>query len=316
MGGGGGGWGWGWPGGIGNPYGGYMQGAADITTANAQYQLTTQQAKIVQEQARREQLDTQKANLKQMDWERAQWLKQIDPETQHQKELERALRRSMNFPPNIEIWNATALNAILKDLQLANRQGVLAPSVPLDQSWLPHVNLTTGVTSLTGVGMLKNMTKFNWPVVLRRDTYAEERKKIEELTRKAVEQAPMGEVDAGLLDSLNEAIGTFSANLEADIRNLTPSQYIQGNRYLTEMRDSLKVLQDPNVANYFNKKWAAKGNTVNELAVNMTTQGLTFAPAASGDEPTYSALYNAMATYVTRLRQMGWTGLASSGGSR
>ena len=46
-----------------------------------------------------------------------------------------------------------------------------------------------------------------------------------------------------------------------------------------------------------------EGNTVAELVANMTGQGLRFAPAASGDEPSYTALHRAMVTYVFRLKQ-------------
>ncbi len=88
-------------------------------------------------------------------------------------------------------------------------------------------------------------------------------------------------------------------------QDMTPTQIVQSTRYLHELKDSLKVLQDPNVANYFNNKWQARGSTVAELVANMTSQGLRFAPAAAGDEPSYTSLHRAMVTYEDRLRQGG-----------
>src|SRR5436305_14754065 len=41
-----------------NPYGGYLNGAAALTTANAQYQLTIQQARLLREQSRQAALET------------------------------------------------------------------------------------------------------------------------------------------------------------------------------------------------------------------------------------------------------------------
>jgi hypothetical protein len=302
----GGGWGGGWGGGLGfgqNPFQGYMQGAADITVANAQYQLTIQQAKIVQEQARREAIATRRAVLQEQEYELNDWRRRTDPEIQKQKDLERALRRSLNDPPSSEIWAGTALNALLKDIQSAQTASVTAPPVPLDPEWLPHINLTTGVTT-AGVGMLKDLGRFHWPQVLRKKTFEKERTQIEELTRRAVAMAPSGNIDADLIDKVSDAVGDLETRIDVEVPNLTPTQIVQATRYAHELKDSLKVLQDPNVANYFNNKWKAQGNTVDELVSYMTGQGLHFAGAASGDEPTYTALHRAMVTYVSRLKQL------------
>ena len=76
-------------------------------------------------------------------------------------------------------------------------------------------------------------------------------------------------------------------------------------RYLRELNQSMKVLQDPNVSNYFTGKYQATGNTVAELVQNMVGRGLTFAPAAPGDEPYYTAALHAMlVSYDFALRQL------------
>jgi hypothetical protein len=299
-----GGYGYGGGGGYGRGLGGYLNGAANLTVANAQYQLTTQQAKIVREQARREAIETRRATMQEQEYERDEWLRRTDPETQHQKDLERALRRSLNDPPSSEIWAGTALNAILKDVQNAQSTGTQGPPVLLDPEWLPHINLTTGVTT-AGVGMLKDLSRFNWPLPLRRTPFQKERTQIEEMTRQAVAQAPAGNIDADLLDKIDGAIGDLEERIRVMAPDMTPTQVIQASRYAHELKDSMKVLQDPNVANYFNNKWKAQGNTVDELVANMTRQGLRFAPAASSDEPAYTALHRALVTYEYRLRQGG-----------
>jgi hypothetical protein len=286
------------------PQQGYLQGAADLTVANAQYQLTTQQARIVREQANREAILTRRATMEQQQYEREGWLQRIDPETARQKDLERALRRSMNDPPLVEIWSGDALNAIFKDLKNAQSAGARAPPVFLDPEVLARVNLTTGVTT-AGAGMLRDLTKFNWPLILRRAPYSEERQKVEGLTRAAVDQASSGNIDADLLDKLHDAVAAMEERFKGTAREITPTQYIQGMRYLRELRGSLRVLQDPNASNYLSGKWRAQGATVADLVHNMSSQGLQFAPAASGDEPSYTALHRALVTYAYRLRQMG-----------
>ena len=61
----------GYYGGVTTPAQGYMNGAANVTVANAQYQLTTQQARIVQQQANREMLATRRAANDERDYETA-----------------------------------------------------------------------------------------------------------------------------------------------------------------------------------------------------------------------------------------------------
>jgi hypothetical protein len=304
----GGGWypGWGW--GLGGPgtnaYYGYLQGAADLTVANAQYQLTIQQARIVREQANREAIATRRATLQQRQYEREEWLKNYDPEVVRQRDSEWNLRRSLNDPPSAEIWSGDALNSLLKDIQKGEAFGVRVPPVPLDSEVLQRINLTTGTTT-AGVGMLKDLTRFNWPLPLRRGAFKKEREQIEEMARTAVDQAMSSNIDADLLDKLNEAVESLVERVKGSAPDMTPTQYVQVTRYLRELKDSLKVLQDPNVANYFNSRYRAQGDTVLALVQNMSTRGLRFAPAASGDEPSYTALHRALVTYDYRLHMAG-----------
>jgi hypothetical protein len=299
----GGGYPFGWGGGLGmGRYGGYMQGAANLTVANAQYNLTTQQARIVRQQANREQLLTNRATMEERQYESDQWQQRHDPDTVRQQDQERTLQRSLHNPPETEIWSGVALNAALKDIQNATSNGVSAPPVPLDSGTLARINLTDG-TNYNGVGMLKNLNKFDWPLVCRKEAFANDRQQIEEMSRKAVGQVMSNSLDPDLLDKLNDAVGTMKNDVDTAAPNMTPTQYIQASRYLGEVKQSLKVLQDPNVGNYFNKKWTAQGTTVNELVQNMTGQGLKFAPAAPGEEAAYTSLHSSMVTYIDRLRQ-------------
>jgi hypothetical protein len=82
-------WGWGW--GASNPYEGYLNGAANVTLANAQYQMITQQARLVREQANQSHLDTRRKTIEQRQWELAQM---PDPEEERQRDMYRALNRA------------------------------------------------------------------------------------------------------------------------------------------------------------------------------------------------------------------------------
>jgi hypothetical protein len=46
---------------------------------------------------------------------------------------------------------------------------------------------------------------------------------------------------------------------------MTPSENIRAPRFFNEPRASLLMLNDPNVANLINGRWAPRGSTVGEL---------------------------------------------------
>src|SRR5262249_13455342 len=85
--------------------------------------------------------------------------------------------------------------------------------------------------------------------------------------------------------------------LTENVRVLPTSQYIEAKRFLNNFDDAIKALQEENVANYINKDWKEKVTSVAKLVDHMRKRGLRFAPAVSGDEAAYQALYNGLAAY-------------------
>jgi hypothetical protein len=74
----------------------YLQGAAEITRANAEYQAMIQDARMTREEANRSHLATRRAYIEQSEWERDRL---PDPEKVRQEELLRALDRARATPP-------------------------------------------------------------------------------------------------------------------------------------------------------------------------------------------------------------------------
>jgi hypothetical protein len=284
-------WGWGW--GASNPYEGYLNGAANVTLANAQYQMITQQARLVREQANQSHLDTRRKTMEQRAYELAM---RPDPEEERQKDLYRALNRARNNPPAVEIWSGDALNGLLTAIQSAQSRGIKGPLVSLPPDLVRHVNVTPGVTR-GSTGLLKGGGNLPWPFVLRQPTFDSERAAITKPLTEAVRQAHSGEVNVTTLNDLDAALKQFQANVDARIADLTPDQYVQAARFLRELRGSFNVLKQSDVAKYFSPQRTAQGNTVAELVAHMTANGLRFAPAVSGDEPYYTVLHRALVTY-------------------
>ena len=291
------GWGTQW---MQNPYEGYLNGAANVTTANAQYQLTIQQAKLAREEARRSALQTRRAAIQERQYELSLM---PDAEQIRQQQMMKSLQRSRNNPPAVEIWAGTALNDLLRAIQSSHTRGVTGPDVPLSSGVLKHINMTAGTTR-GGVGLLRNDGKLTWPYVLRQAKFDEQRKRMDELLPQAVKAAHAGPVGVELLDDLNATQKQLERTLDARVADLTPSEFIQGSRYLRELKDSLKVLQQSDVARYFRTEWTPQGSTVAELIRQMTREGLRFAPAVSGDESYYTSLHRSLVDYDMGLSQL------------
>jgi hypothetical protein len=301
------GYGYGLGGGYsGNPYGGYLQGAANMTVANAQYQLTNQEARIVQQRADRDALKTRQATIEENEWERKNWLQRISPYVVRQKQIARDLRVALYDPPEMEIWSGEVLNTLLNDLKNAQSQGRTFPPVPLDPRVLANINVSTGDTYV-GAGMLRNLKTFDWPWILRQSAFDGMRQNVEKLLRTAVAQAKGGGIDITLLNQVTAAVAAAEdqvGNMAQD-GEITPTQYVDGMRYLREIKSSLQVLQTNDAANYFNGTYSAQGATVAQLVQNMMSQGLKFAPAPPGDESYYNSLYRSLVTEEYRLRATG-----------
>jgi hypothetical protein len=285
---------------IESPAAGYLSGVADVTTANGQYMVQTQQARLLQSQA-----DMSKLDLRRKIADQQRYLKSLEPtpEELRQKDIMDAINRARNNPPPAEIWSGKSLNALLTAIQREQRGNSLGPVVPLSPDVLRHINLTNGTTS-AGAGMLKDLRRIAWPLPLLDDSLKDARMRTENLARQAAEQAASGPIDPVLIRDFQKSINDMISATKAKVDDLTPTQYVQCMRFLREMNDSTKALQDPNVGSYFSERYRAAGNSVADLVRSMTDRGLTFAPAVSGDEPYYTALQGAMVSYDYGLRQL------------
>jgi hypothetical protein len=283
-----------------NPYQGYLNGTANVTMANARYQLTIQQARLLREQARRSALLTRRAALEESAYERAL---RPDPEQIREEQMRKSLERSRDNPPLVEIWSGAALNDLLRDIQSAGTDGINGHNVPLAPDILKHLNVTTG-TTYGGIGLLRDDGKLTWPYVLRQSTFKTQRKQLDELLPQAVKQAHSGPVGTALLKNIDSALKQLEGSLDAQVADLTPADFTTASRYLRELKESVQVLKQNDVAKYFSITRKPKGATVAELVQQMTREGLRFAPAVSGDEPYYTMLHRALVNYDLSVAQL------------
>jgi hypothetical protein len=281
-------------------YGGYLRGNADVINSSGNYLIQNQQANLVKQQVEQAKIDTRRKNFDEWQYEQAN-----TPTTEDLREKARMeqIRRSRFDPPVTEIWSAKALNDLFFDLRKLQGAGGYGPTVPLDPDMVKQLNVTPN-TNNANFGLLKDAGKFKWPLALKASTFNDGRQKIDQLAPQALQQARSGEVDADTLNSLISTVDGLEDQLKQNVANISANEYIASLRYLRQLEDSVKALQDPKVNNYVNGKWQAKGNNVAELVSNMSQDGLYFAPAVSGQQAAYVSVYRAMADYDTQLSSM------------
>jgi hypothetical protein len=281
------------------PSQGYLYGAASVIQAQGGFAKDIQQANIIKEQVKQAKLDTQRRMIEEWQWE-----KSIEPtlnQVQEKQWLE-GVRWARGNPPGAQIWNAQAPNILFTDIKMAEAAtGVRGPVVPLDPEVVKHINVTTGVqttASKGSLGMFKDGAKFDWPLALADDQFDRGRAEVEQFTTAAVKELMSnGKAAAKTLRGLNKSLAGLRADLKSQVAEMPAGDYTRSVRYINELMDAAKQMQEPNAGNYFNGQWRAEGNTVGELVDNMIKKGVRFAPATPGSESYYTSLYQSLRTY-------------------
>lgn len=282
-----------------DPYGGALRGTADLISAQGRGLLLREQANLVKEQVFREKLDNRRRAFDEWLYEREK-----TPSLQEIREgaQKLELRRSLNDPPQAEIWSAKALNDLLADIQkLSATDTKRLDSLPLDEEMLKRVNVTSGRPGNGNAGLLKHEGRLSWPLALNNESFKNDRDQVVSLLPDAIGQARNGKVDAGYLKELSAAVDRMSRQVTTNIRDLPPGQYMEAKRYLASLDEAVKLLSQPDAALYFTE-YMPKGKTVADLVRYMTDKGIKFAPAVAGDEAAYVALHRGFAAYVTAVR--------------
>jgi hypothetical protein len=289
-----------------SPYGGTLQGLASLTQAQGNYQIQIQTARLLREQARQANIDTAR---KQLQFEA--WYESMKMTAPKMREIEAAteLDRARKDPPAGEVWSGKSLNELLRSIRKAGRNNLKnGPQVDLSDVSLENVNLTD--QSGQGNASLLKAEKdgklaLHWPAAFENPTFAKTAERLTQSLSEAVAAIKKKEKPAETtLKDVRNDYKTLSDKVAetASTDELSPSQYIEAKRYLRQLDQAIKALSSgPKASKYFDD-WRAKGKTVAELVDHMMTNGLEFAPAASGDEAAYSALYQALRAYENGLQ--------------
>jgi hypothetical protein len=282
---------------IADPYGGYLAGAASAVSAQGQYLINTQQANLLKQQVQSATIANRRQAFDENLYENANTPTANDIRIQQQTD---ELQRALTNPPQTEIWSAKTLNDLLANAQQMEARGVEGPEVALNGQMLKDINVS--VNQQGNVGALKNAGKLQWPLALRKlyppDQSKALRDQIDQLTLTAKNQAAKGQVDAQVLTDLEQSIDKLTQLLKDRVDSTAFADYTAAKHFLKDLDQSVAVLKQPDAGKYVSGAYAARGSTVNELVNYMSQNGLKFAPATSGEEGAYSALYQSLLRYT------------------
>jgi hypothetical protein len=278
-----------------------MQGQATVLDAYGNLGIQQAQATIGFEKGKQEELVTKRKTFDEMRYERDN-----TPSFTEKFEGTEALRirRVLTSPLEAEITNGTAMNILLPFLtQLAQNSYHGGPPVVLNQEMLKLINVSSG-TATAGAGLLKDGGKLRWPFVLRGPL----QEKIDPLIQQGVALAAQDNLTPKLYNQIDRGLKDITEDLRKQFHReeIDGGGFLEGKRYLESLQNSVALLKSPNAPKIFGGAFAARGVTVDEVAMNMSSQGLKFAPAQPGNEAAYFSVYNSFKQYA----------LASQGGSQ
>jgi hypothetical protein len=272
-----------------DPYGSMLRGSADVISAQSRYLVTLQEAQLL-----REQVQALRTANRRSAFDHYLYVRERAPTPEQLRAEERAQRldRARNEPPVTEILSAGALNELLADLQQATLTSV--QDLPIDAALVRYVNFTTARDS-SNIGLLRNCN-LRWPRLLAEETFETARDRLNLKIGAAIEQAKSGvTLDRQALVSMSDDIDALHLQLRGRVSDVAAPQFIEGKRFLNQLGDAVKALEQPDAIRFLSGSYDFKGQTVNELVKFMTENGLWFAPATGGDEPAYRAVHHSLA---------------------
>jgi RNA polymerase sigma factor (sigma-70 family) len=105
------------------------------------------------------------------------------------------------------------------------------------------------------LGVLKYGGILAWPKLLQGLAFKESRERINELMRTAYRTVASGNnPDAATLNDLQVQHRKMRETLDNNVANLTPEEFIEANKYLRQIANTISALKDPNIGKQFNEK--------------------------------------------------------------
>jgi hypothetical protein len=273
--------------------GGALYGSAQVINSYGELMQQSEQARLQREQVNQAKLDTKKKTLDWRNYERANTPTYTDEQLRIQGQQ---LQRVLNKPMPAEVTSGKAQNIILPFLQSLTNRGIVGPPIPLDPGVVSQINVTSKAAPGASLGLLRQGDHMEWPLVLQGPT----QEKLTMQLSEATAAAARGKLNFTQFQQVSAGVEQLKSDLKKKFgaEEIDGGTYLTGKRFLESLEGAVGQLQKPGAAKFLDGSLSARGRTVQELVQNMTKQGLTFAPASPGSEPSYFSLHSAMVAYA------------------
>lgn len=210
-------------------------------------------------------------------------------------------------PPATDIWTGQPLDAWVERLADKAAPAGTDPEPPLDRKLLEAISLAWAGTTGNGARSLRSPEKLAWPEALKDVPAKTGRDRWVELVRRATKEARKGRPSGEVMRDLAAVHKLLLDNLEEQADDLTPTQYIEGRRFLIHLKADLGLLKESRVGELLAlaDNVAARRRTVPELVKLFREKKLRFARCVPGDEKAYLALEQALADFARRAGHKG-----------
>src|SRR5205085_7941302 len=157
--------------------------------------------------------------------------------------------------------------------------------VPFSETALQGINLTDGTTR-GNLSLTKDEGKIEWTDSLEETPYDEARNRFSKNFTQATQMVQSGkQPPRPLRKDLDADLRKMEDTLDDQVRDLSPSRYIESRRLLNQLKDTLRGLSNARVCKACHADWKKEVRTVADLVAYCAKNGLEFGPAvAPGDE--------------------------------
>jgi hypothetical protein len=208
------------------------------------------------------------------------------------------LDRILKNPEELDVMNGNALNAVLE--QLNNRRvdesTARFGTVPLPADVVRRIPFRLNEQAVRfSMKQLAARGKDKWPIALRTETFAQERKDYERAIDYALEQQIEGKMLPEAIAAVEQAVNALINKKYLVNRPNGDLLSIEVNNYLHDLQEVPRLLKSHDVERVIGDMEKYSGRTVNDLRVFMQEHKLRFAGARTVEERRlYPDLYAAL----------------------
>jgi hypothetical protein len=210
----------------------------------------------------------------------------------HRQRLQRILEK----PDQHDLKNGDALNLVLMQLidpriNLSSYRSAAAV-VPLTGDTIRKIPFNYASKAAT-FSMERLIGKRDWPLALRGEEFATNRKAYERAVDAAIELDVEGKLSGAAVDKIQQAVDDFDVKVDQVIPQSRVDNYKQAKNYLKKLAELPRILKEGAVERVIAEIETYPGTSVGDLLVFMQKHNLRFGVAESPlENELYAGLYD------------------------